>query len=135
MVTIEPATPINGSTPHRGHLGPRSKTLPSPLRGPAPVRRLAFLALLFIAPSGCGGPPQIGVDQEAFKAVDALYTAVSLRDPTLLAECETNLRALNEAGKLPEAARKSLDSYIAEARGGGWESAQLRLADFMRGQR
>jgi hypothetical protein len=90
---------------------------------------------LVLALAGCGSPPQIGADKATFKAVDALYTAVSLRDPKLVDQCETNLKSLKDTGKIPEDASSSLDSIIAEGRSGKWESAQERLSKFMEGQR
>jgi hypothetical protein len=92
-------------------------------------------SLLVLAFGGCGRPPQIGADRDTFKAVDALYTAVSLRDPKLVDQCETKLKGLRDAGKIPETASKSLDSIIAEAKGGKWEPAQERLGRFLEGQR
>src|SRR6478752_7718895 len=92
-------------------------------------------ALLAVACEGCGGPPQIGADRDSFQAVDALYTAVSLRDSQLLARCDKTLQDLRAKGKLPEAVGQSLESMIAEAREGKWEDAQGRLGDFMRRQR
>ncbi|MBX6314055.1 MAG: hypothetical protein IRY99_14235 [Isosphaeraceae bacterium] len=94
-----------------------------------------FVVLAALAFVGGCGPPQIGADREAFKAVDALYTAVSLRDPQQLGRCEQALRDLHAAGKLPEAAHQRLEAIIAQARGGQWENAQGRLGEFMRGQR
>jgi hypothetical protein len=85
--------------------------------------------------AGCGGPAQIGADRDTFKAVDALYTAVSLHDPALLDRCAADLRKLQDSGKLPEDALRSLDGMIAEARTGQWEASQERLARFMEGQR
>jgi hypothetical protein len=99
------------------------------------MRRTAVIAILALALGGCGGPPQIGGDRDAFKAVDALYTAVSLRDPGLLGRCEATLQDLRAKDKLPESAGKSLEAIVAEARAGGWEAAQANLGDFMRGQR
>ncbi len=84
--------------------------------------------------SGCG-VPQIGLDRAAFQAVDALYTAVSLRDPKLLEACESNLNRLRAEQKLPDDAGRALEGFIAEARSGDWEEAQTRLAHFMRRQR
>jgi hypothetical protein len=96
------------------------------------VRRLAFLiALAFL---GCGRPPQLGEDRASFKAVDALYTAVSLRDPKLVDQCEGSLRGLQTKGTLSEAAASSLGAIIVKAKEGEWEVAQGRLGDFMRGQ-
>lgn len=95
----------------------------------------AFLVSVIVAMvAGCG-QPQIGPDKEAFKAVDALYSAVSLRDEKLLTQCETALNTLREAGKMPEKASSTLNGIIKEAHGGAWESAQTRLASFMEAQK
>ena len=91
--------------------------------------------LLALVAAGCGSPPQIGADKETFRAVDALYTAVSLREQALVARCESRLAQLRDAGKLPVAASDALTSIINEARNGQWEPAQARLARFMEGQR
>lgn len=98
-------------------------------------RPVLLVPILLAVVSGCWGPPQIGGDERSFKTVDALYTAVSLRDPSLVDQGEKTLLALRAEGKLPEAAGKSLDAIIAQAREGKWEAAQMRLGDFMRGQR
>lgn len=102
------------------------------------MKRATLLAItlscLFVAWNGCGGPPQIGADRDTFKAVDALYTAVSLRDAKLVGQCEGNLKGLQDASKIPQAAFASLQSIIAEANGGKWEDAQERLTNFMEGQ-
>jgi hypothetical protein len=84
---------------------------------------------------GCWSPPQIGSDRETFKAVDALYTAVSLRDQKLVESCIARLKDLKSAGKVPEAAFVSLDSIVEDAKEGKWEPSQERLAGFMEGQR
>lgn len=92
-------------------------------------------AMLCASAVGCGSPPQIGDDKDTFRAVDALYTAVSLREQALVARCESQLAQLRDAGKLPVAASDALTSIINEARNGQWEPAQARLARFMEGQR
>src|SRR5262245_5277201 len=96
-------------------------------------RCFLFIALVTLSIGGCS-PPQIGQDKQTFKAVDYLYTAVSLRDMKHLERCEKMLHDLKAEGKLPESAGQSLDAIIAQARGGDWEPAQRRLGDFMRGQ-
>lgn len=88
--------------------------------------------LLLLA--GCGGPAQIGADPEAFKAVDALYTAVSLRDAGRVDRCVKTLVSLRDAGKLDAGPLEALEGIAAEAKSGSWEPAQSRLARFMRGQ-
>ncbi len=97
--------------------------------------RSGLVALLVFIASGCGRPAQIGPDRDTFKAVDALYTAISMRDTTLVDRCESGLKELKTAGKLPSNASDSLANIIAEARSGKWEPAQNHLHDFMLGQR
>ena len=99
------------------------------------MKRFPSLILAFaVCLAGCGSP-QIGVNPEAFEAIDALYTAVSLHDAKLVETCEANLKKLRDDKKLPEAAGKTLDDIIARTRDTKWEDAQTRLGDFMRGQR
>jgi hypothetical protein len=138
--------------------GERSRLIPSPepycpagrllprgekARRREPCRGLLRTALgkvlaagvLALAVCGCGRPPQIGADDKTFKAVDALYTAVSLREVKLVDQCQATLKGLREAGSLGDDVSNALDSIIAEAKGGAWEDAQTRLASFMEGQR
>ena len=98
------------------------------------VFTLAFF-FLALGCGGCGGPPQIGEDRDTFKTVDALYTAVSLRDLKLVGQCETKLKELRDASRIPEGAFSSLGSIISEARDGKWEPALEHLSTFMEGQR
>jgi hypothetical protein len=84
---------------------------------------------------GCGRPPQMGADEEAFKAVDALFTAVTARDEKLLEKCERRLEACREARKIPAGASAYLGGVVRTARAGGWESAARRLYEFMTAQR
>jgi hypothetical protein len=80
-------------------------------------------------------PPQMGADEEVFRGVDALFTAVTARDEQLLARCEQRLHAFRDAGKIPPEASAYLDDVIARARRGRWQSAAERLYDFMKAQR
>jgi|SRR5205807_6897223 len=79
-------------------------------------------------------PPQMGEDTEVFKAVDALFTAVTARDEKLLAQCAQRLRAYQEAGTLPDEAGAYLDAIIQSAAAGRWKPAAQRLYEFMRAQ-
>src|SRR5262249_56101374 len=80
-------------------------------------------------------PPQMGADEEVFKTVDALFTAVTARDEKLLGECEGRLTVLKDAGKLPTDAAAYLDGVIAKAHDGRWEAAAEKLYTFMKAQR
>lgn len=85
--------------------------------------------------AGCWSPPQIGPNRESFKAVDALYTAISLRDPALVDRCRQRLEQLQGTGKLPDPAFQTLIVMIDETKSGRWEPSQEQLASFMEGQR
>jgi hypothetical protein len=95
----------------------------------------ATLLLLVVLPGGCGGPPQIGADRETFRTVDALYTAIGLRDAARVEQTGATLKSLRDAGKIPEQAYRSLESIIAESRERKWEPALDHLSRFMEGQR
>lgn len=95
---------------------------------------LALSIVLLLLTVGCG-PPTMGAAPEAMKEVDALYTAVSLRDAKLVAACRARLGALHASGKLPDAAHDRLEAIGKEAEAGGWDPAIGRLNDFMLGQR
>jgi hypothetical protein len=79
--------------------------------------------------------PQLGTDEEVFRTVDALFTAVTARDERLLTQCEQRLKAYRAAGKLPADAGDALDRIVAKARSGSWEGAAERLYDFMKSQK
>ncbi len=95
----------------------------------------ALWMALALALAGCGGPSQLGSDEDALKAVDALYTAVSTRRIDLLDGCAARIDELHSTGKLPDGAFNQLKPLIAEARSGKWETSLRKLYDFMRGQR
>lgn len=84
---------------------------------------------------GCGRAPQMGSDESTFRAVDALYTAVTARNEKLLTDCEKRLQELKASGKLTSAAATHLDGIIATARAGRWQPAAERLHAFMSVQR
>ena len=94
-----------------------------------------ILSLVLLVAGGCGGLAQLGADPAAFKAVDALYTALGMHDLKLVDQCQKQIAELQTQEKIPPPAAAALASYIAEARGGKWESAQLKLSEFMEGQR
>src|SRR3954447_21608109 len=64
--------------------------------------------------------PSLGADEEVYRTVDALFTAVTARNEKLISQCEQRLHGYRSAGKLPVAAARQLDGIIASARGGSW---------------
>jgi hypothetical protein len=82
-----------------------------------------------------GRPPQMAADDEIYKTVDALFTAVNARNEKQLGECEQQLRVFKGAGRLPVKASDYLDSVINQAREGCWKPAAEQLYDFMKVQR
>ncbi len=73
---------------------------------------LAVLALALGAGFlGCRRTPQLGADEEVYRAVDALFTAVTARDEKLLGDCERRLHAHRDAGRLRGAAARELDQW------------------------
>lgn len=77
----------------------------------------------------------MGPDREAFRAVDAMFTAVSLREIGQLERSLSRLEALKDSERLPAPAFQALSEIAEVGRGGDWEAAQVRLRAFMRGQR
>jgi hypothetical protein len=96
---------------------------------------LVAVAALGVLIAYLGRPPQMGADEEVFRTVDALYTAVRAKDTQRLAECEARLHGHRDAGKLPASSAEFLDAVIAKARAGKWESATESLYEFMLAQR
>lgn len=114
------------------------KAPPPPSRTP---RRLSIgigiVSLLLIGVSiyWLWPTPQLGADEEVFRTVDALFTAVTGRNEKALFQCEKRLHVYRDDGKLPTPAADTLDAVITQARSGRWESAAVRLYDFIRAQR
>ena len=97
--------------------------------GLAAAAGAAWLYMIFLQ------PPQIGVDEQAFSAVDALFTAVTGHNEKLVSDCEQRLHELTDQGKLPQDAADYLDEVIKMCHAGQWDPAAKRLYGFMRAQR
>jgi hypothetical protein len=79
--------------------------------------------------------PQLEADEEVFNTVDALFTALTSRDPSRLDDCELRLNGYRDEDRLAPAASKVLDAVMQQAHAGDWEPAARRLYDFMLAQR
>jgi hypothetical protein len=96
---------------------------------------LALIVGLMSLAWGLQSPPQLGHDEEVFQTVDALFTALTSRDPQRLDDCVQRLQFHRETGRLPARAARSLDGVIAQARRGEWRSAAEGLYRFIYAQR
>lgn len=99
------------------------------------IASLVLLVVVFALLSWWNQPPQMGANEEVFRTVDALYTAVRSRDLARLDSCSQRLQKQQESGLLPSSAGKTLDRIIQRARGGAWDHAARSLYDFMLVQR
>jgi hypothetical protein len=98
-------------------------------------RHFSAILLVCVLLLGCGRAPSIGPDREAFTTIDALFTAMSLKDQAQLDRNAATIEKLHESGRLPDAAHDALAAMIAEARAGQWEPATKHLRAFMLDQR
>ena len=80
-------------------------------------------------------PPQMKTDEEVFKTVDALFTAVTSRDMARLDECEQRLRTYQTEGRTSPAVASRLDAIVKQARNREWEPAAKKLYTCIMGQR
>jgi len=92
----------------------------------------ALVAVIYFY-SGC--TPQVGADDESFRTLDALYTAVTSRNLDRLAATEARLHSLREQNRLPGPAAEHIDAIISQARNGEWLPAAKELHAFVSAQR
>lgn len=113
----------------------------SPFFPPATRRLVGILSGLVIVMAIVGfmqfrgAQPQLGADEEVFITVDALFTALTSRDPDRLDDCERRLNGYRGENRLADTAANVLDAVIRQARGGDWDPAARRLYAFMLAQR
>lgn len=79
--------------------------------------------------------PQLGMDEEVFKTVDALFTAITSKNVQRLNDCEQRLKSAREEGKLNSSAAAKLGTIIGAARAGEWEGSARKLYTFILAQR
>ena len=103
---------------------PRSKCLAMLLAG-----------FCLVLSAGCGGAPQLGGNEQCLAAADALWTAVTAKQPKLLEHSAGEIEKLHAAGTLPDDAFNSLSQIVASARAGQWPEARKALKAFARSQR
>jgi hypothetical protein len=79
--------------------------------------------------------PQMEADEEVFKTVDALFTALNSKNIQRLNDCEQRLRKYSDEGNLASSASRNLEGIIERARAGEWENSSQTLYDFILAQR
>jgi hypothetical protein len=77
---------------------------------------------LAVLASGCRGPtPQ---DRENRRALDAILTAITMKNARLLEDSATRVKARHDAGHLTDAEYEGMEAIISKARGGDWSGAE-----------
>jgi hypothetical protein len=97
---------------------------------------IATSLLLAVALStGCGETPQLGGDEASWTTADALWTAVTAKNPSLVQDCAVQIRNLQAKGKLAPETAAALEALTKEALDGSWDEARNDLKAFVQGQR
>ena len=96
---------------------------------------VAVILIGFFGLSYWMAAPQIGTDEEVYKTVDALFTAVTSKDRTRLDDCEKRIRTYRDEKKLPPAASTRLEKILKQAQSGQWDTSAQTLYQFMLAQR
>jgi hypothetical protein len=86
--------------------------------------RLALLILLGLAllASGCRAPSQ--EDRDNRRALDAILTAITMKNSRLLEESARRAKARHDAGPLTDEQYQGMEAFINKARGGDWLGAE-----------
>ena len=97
---------------------------------PAVSTRLPTLLLIAagLVSNGCGGPSETTRDNR--RLLDAILTAVTIRDGKELSKDRQLLDTRRETGKLSKNSFSVLDEAVTQAESGNWTSAEVRLYDF-----
>ena len=96
---------------------------------------LRALMILVVIIRGMLSTPQLGTDEDVFRTVDALFTAVNSRNKNHLEDSAQRLKSYRESGKLPATAAKKIDAIIELAKSDRWSESAHQLYDFMLAQR
>ena len=86
------------------------------------IRISVFLAFLSLTVSGCGGPR--AKDRDNRRLVDAILTAITMKNVRLLEDNATRAKEMREAGQLTEEEYQGLAAVIGKAREGDWAGGE-----------
>lgn len=90
--------------------------------------RLLFALTLVIALGGCGKPSEDA--RQNRRLVDALLTAITVKNPKELEKCKGLLDKRRADGVLSESCHKRLGEIFAQAKAGKWSEAEESLYKF-----
>jgi hypothetical protein len=80
-----------------------------------------LLGLVLLAP-GCGGPTQEA--RENRRELDAILTAITIRNSRLLEDDAGRIKARRDAGQLTDEEYRGMEAVINKARAGDWAGAE-----------
>jgi hypothetical protein len=86
------------------------------------VTRWSILLALTLLASGCRGPTQ--EDRDNRRALDAILTAITMKNSRLLEESANRARGRRDAGQLTDEEYQGMEAIVAKARAGDWASAE-----------
>ena len=89
--------------------------------------KLMLIAVGLVA-SGCGKPSETTRDNR--RLMDAILTAVTIRDSKELSNDQKLLNVRRDAGKLSKKAYSILRDAISQAEAGEWATAEKQLYEF-----
>jgi len=92
-------------------------------------QRLALAALgLAVLIPGCRGPTQEERDNR--RALDALLTAITMKNSRLLEESAKRAKARHDAGQLTDEQYQGMELFTSKARRGDWAGAERAGYEF-----
>jgi len=95
----------------------------------------AFVAIAFVALTGCSSPPPLGDDPRAAKLADALMTAFAAKRMDLVDQGGKELDRLEQEKVLLPEVVKSFRNMMTSAHQGDWAGANAAIKAFILGQR
>ncbi|HEV3257759.1 MAG TPA: hypothetical protein VG013_12815 [Gemmataceae bacterium] len=89
--------------------------------------RVLLLGLALLA-SGCRGPTQEERDNR--RGLDAILTAITMKNARLLEESAKRAKARHDAGQLTDEQYQGMEAFIKKARTGDWSGAEKDAYEF-----
>jgi hypothetical protein len=77
----------------------------------------------------------LGSNEDAIRAADALWTAVTSRRPPLVEQSAAEVERLHKAELISPDVYSALSEVVTSARAAQWDDARKSLKSFLKGQR